>query len=98
MLWVDEERTVPLNEISGLWTGQTDDWDVEVNGHKAEIDGLPNYFIRLKHKTYLQMGIISPAGGALIGCSAEAESEIIEHFKNQLGADEKAAHINGETQ
>ncbi len=77
MSWVMAQGVERINELPGLWTGETDQWKVSVNGHSEEVDGVPPYGIQLEHKTYVQIAVIQPNGGSIIG----SEDALIDHFK-----------------
>ncbi len=78
MKWVMAQGAERINELPGLWTGETDEWKVSVNGHREEVEGVPPYGVQLEHKVFFQVAVIQPNGGAICG----SEDAVIEHFKN----------------
>lgn len=81
MNWVSDQNPGEIFRLEGLWSGQTPDWNVEVNGHKHEVEDVPPYGVRLSHREYLAFGIISPNSGVITG---PTEDEIIAHFAGLL--------------
>ena len=79
MTWVASHDPGRLDQMDGLWCGETSDWNVEVNGHDGDVGDLPPFTIRLSHKKYLSLGIVHPSGGVL--ASAD-EGSLIAHFKS----------------
>lgn len=79
--WIAVQSPGRLDKIDGLWRGETPEWTVEVNGHGVETDGLAPFNIRIVHKVYASVGIISPSGGCI---AAASEDDIIKHFNSQL--------------
>lgn len=77
--WAVANGAEKISDTPGLWHGETDEWTVEANGHREAIDGLPFAHIRLTHKRYLQIAVLSPFGG-IIGGGAD-EDAMIEHFR-----------------
>ena len=80
--WAISKGAERVDLLPGLWTGETDDWLVEMNGQKTEVEGIPPVTFKLTHKVFLSIALISPFDGALVGAS---EVELIEHFKGQRG-------------
>lgn len=81
MDWAISNGADRVDLLPGLWTGETADWLVELNGHETEVEDIPPFTFKLTHKVYfLGIALISPFGGALVGAS---EGELIEHFKGQ---------------
>lgn len=77
--WAQTQGAIDLPSHPGLWSGETDEWTVEINGHLEEIDGLPYGHARLVHKQFLRLAILSPFGGCIGG--GASEGELIEHFR-----------------
>lgn len=78
--WAAANGAADLPSHPGIWSGETDQWKVDINGHSEEIDGLPFAHARLTHKRYLQLGILSPFGGCIGG--GASEGDLIEHFRS----------------
>lgn len=68
-----------LDELPGLWNGETDKWRVDINGHDKEVDGLGFAHMRLQHKKYFQIAVLSPFDGQIGG--GAHEDDMIEHFR-----------------
>jgi hypothetical protein len=78
MSWAMAQGVKNINELPGLWGGETDQWKVSINGHREEVENVPPYGIKLEHKTFFQVAIIQPNGGAICG----SEADLIDHFKS----------------
>tara|TARA_R100001244_G_scaffold2541_1_gene3943 strand:+ start:14333 stop:14635 length:303 start_codon:yes stop_codon:yes gene_type:complete len=63
----------------GLWKAETDEWEVEFNRSRAEVDGVPPYSAKLIGKKLFHIALINPTGG-IIGGGAN-EDAMIRHFK-----------------
>lgn len=77
--WVAKHEPGILSETPGLWRGETPEWKVSLNGHDSVIDGLPPFHVLLSHKTYLQLAVIGPDDGGILG-GGMSEDEAIAHF------------------
>jgi len=82
--WIASKGVEDISKLPGLWTGETPEWKVEINGVGGEIDDLPYLHVRLRHKRLFQLGIISPTDGAIGG--GAREDEMIEHFRSEAKA------------
>ncbi len=76
--WAGGQGMENAKELPGLWTGETDEWKVSINGHREEVGGVPPYGVQLELKVYFQVAVIQPNGGAICG----SEDALIDHFKN----------------
>jgi hypothetical protein len=77
--WSISKGAEMVDRLPGLWTGETAEWLVELNGQKTELEGIPPLTFKLTHKAYfLRMALVGPYGGALVGPS---EDELIEYFR-----------------
>lgn len=83
MEWVASRNPGRIDVLDDLWRGATPEWSVEVNGRREETGGLPPLTIRLAHRTFLSLGIITPTGGIITGAS---EDDLIRHFKAESSA------------
>lgn len=77
--WIASHEPGLLSELPGLWTGETPEWNVAMNGHDDEVDGIPPLSVRLTHKVYICIGIVGPGGGVIGG--GASEGDIIDHFE-----------------
>jgi hypothetical protein len=81
--WYGDLVGKPLNETPGVWEGRAEKlnglgpFDVKINGHKEEIDGLPPFGCFVGNKDYFPgvVCIVTPAGGTMIGSSVPGEDE-----------------------
>lgn len=64
----------------GLWKAETDEWEVEFNRQRVEVDGVPPYSARLTGRKFLHVAIINPAGGVIGG--GASEEAMIRHFRD----------------
>ena len=80
--WAFAEGARNLHEHPGLWTAETPDWKVEMNGHREDVDGLPFATFRLTHKRYVLVAMVDPAGGTILGGTPNTEAEMIELFRS----------------
>lgn len=77
--WAIANGAEKIDRLPGLWTGETSQWNVAINGHKHEVDGVPPFGYQLTHKTALVGAAVGgPFGGVLAGPS---EADIIAHFR-----------------
>ncbi len=77
--WVLSTGARNLDQIPGLWSGETEDWLVRCNAHRQEVDGMEPMTFELRHKTaFFGMAIVTPFDGALVG---PTEDELIGHFR-----------------
>ncbi len=81
--WAGNQGMENAKDLPGLWTGETDEWKVSVNGHREEVGGVPPYGIQLENKVFVQVAVIQPNGGAICG----SEDALIDHFKTLQNKD-----------
>ncbi len=77
--WALRNGAENIKALGCPWTGETDEWSVAINGASEEVDLIPPFSAKLEHKVYIQLGVVGPTGGAIIGASEDA---LIEHFRN----------------
>ena len=76
--WAVEQGADNIQNLPGVWSGETDKWAVKINGHDHEIDDVPQFSILLEHKTaFMTMAIVSVNGGHVIGAT---EDDLTAHF------------------
>ncbi len=79
--WGVSQGAVRIDQLPGLWRGATDEWDVAINGHLTEIDGVPPFHALVVHKTaFAHLAMVAPNGGSLVGWT---EDELIQHFRER---------------
>jgi hypothetical protein len=77
--WAVARGAERIDTLPGLWTGETDDWLVKLNGHSHEIEDTPPFGYLLQHKTALAGLAI---GGAIFGhVIGPSEDDLIAHFR-----------------
>lgn len=76
--WAQRHGAINIGAMDSSWRGETDEWLVEINGQKDEVDGIPPFSARLRHKTLVQFAVVGPGSDALIGAS---EDDLIAHFR-----------------
>jgi len=76
--WAVRQGAVEFNKMKEPWRGETDEWEVGINGAMEEREGIPPLGIELKHKRSLCFAVLGPFEGAIGG--GITEEEIIEHF------------------
>ncbi len=79
--WAVSQGAVKIDKLPGLWRGQTDKWDVAINGHKVEVEGVPPFHALIVHKTaFARIAMVAPDGGILVGWT---EDDLIQHFRER---------------
>lgn len=79
--WVVASGQERVDELPGLWHGETADWRVRLNGHMDTREDLSPMTFELTHKTaFIGMAFVSPFGGIVVGPS---EAELIDHFRGE---------------
>jgi hypothetical protein len=80
--WATTQGANNLKALPGVWTGETDQWTVKLNGHAREVEEVPPYGYLLTHKTAVFGAALgNPTGGWIIGPS---EDDLIAHFQAQM--------------
>ncbi|XAI95571.1 hypothetical protein [Nostoc phage Nsp-JY21] len=80
--WAITQGAENIGALPGLWTGETAEWKVKLNGHPREIEDVPPYGFLLTHKTaFVGFAIGNATDGAVAGPS---ENELIAHFQQLL--------------
>lgn len=80
--WATALGATRIQDLPGLWSGETDEWEVGINGHYEMVDGLAFGQMRLRNKKYLQIAILDPFGGAIGG--GGSEDDMIAHFREAI--------------
>jgi hypothetical protein len=93
MDWVIATGAQNLNATPGLWKRRTErcngigPFDVKLNPHHAEIDGVPPYSVAVGMDDYFPgiIALVGPTGGVVIPSPRENENEagLIKHFAEQ---------------
>jgi len=76
--WATRNGADRISEVPGVWSGETAEYKVRINGHREEIDDVPPFSAVIEHKTYMRLAVVGPGGGALTGLS---EDDLIAHFQ-----------------
>lgn len=76
--WSQRQGADAISKLEGVWSGETDEYRVRINGHREEIDNVPPFSAAIEHKDYFRIAIVGPGGGALTGVS---EGDLIAHFE-----------------
>lgn len=84
--WAIARGADNIRALPGVWHGETDEWEVRLNGHPREIDDVPPFGYFLVHKTAL-CGIARGTAfdGHVIGPSEDA---LIDHFRSRMEIDD----------
>lgn len=77
--WSQRNGAEAISTLEGVWSGETDEYRVRINGHRQEIDNVPPFSAAIEHKDYLRFAVVGPGGGALTGVS---ENDLIAHFRD----------------
>ncbi len=77
--WASRNGAADIKALGRPWTGETDEWLVAINAASETVENIPPFSAKLEHKRYIQIGVVGPSGGALMGASEDA---LIEHFRN----------------
>lgn len=88
-LWVEAMTWAGANgahhQIPGLWSKNAGSVngvsiDVTANAHSDETEGVPAFAVRITSPTHLMAGILTPAGGVLMGGAPGDEDRLIAFF------------------
>lgn len=96
ILWYGAVNGKPLNEHPGVWVGRAErlnnlgPFDVKLNGHKDDIDGIPPFGAFVGNEDYFPgvVCVVTPAGGTMIGSRVPGEDEdgLIKFFNDHREA------------
>lgn len=70
--------------IRGIWSGETDQWEVKINGSFTEIEDMAPFSVHLTHKDSFAIAVLDPTGGVRMGIDEDAA---IAHFRDLAGKD-----------
>jgi hypothetical protein len=79
--WATTQGAEKIQNLPGVWSGETDAWCVKINGHLTEVEDVPPLGILLVHKVLVGIAIITVKGGEVFGVT---EDDLIAHFSAQM--------------
>ena len=80
--WAISRGANRICDLEGLWEGETEDWEIAINGHGRECEQVPAYTVRLMHKKLLIVGLIAPTRGIICGPPGQ-EIKLIDHLQQR---------------
>lgn len=86
--WIISTGARRIDQLPGLWRGETSEWKVTFNPRNREVDGFGPAEMQLEHKTRFAFAALDPHGGAIAGSD---EADILAHFKAAAEAAEGKA-------
>ena len=85
--WIVSTGARRIDQLPGLWRGETSEWKVTFNPRNREVDGFGPAEMQLEHKTRVAFAALDPASGVIAGSD---EAEITAHFKADAETNAKA--------